>query len=113
MSGPGKPIEECIKAKLVSDDPDVNRTGFTDAVVLFEKPLWGRLRRWSTNRGWGLDSSEIKNCVQDTMLVLWRLVRAKKFKQEGSLSSLISTIAYRRAADVLRKRNRVALHEDP
>lgn len=113
MSGPGKPIEECIKAKLVSDDPDVRSSGLTDAVVLFEKPLWGRLRRWSNNKSWGLDSSEIKNCVQETMLVLWRLVRARKFKQKGSLRGLLSTIAYRRAVDLMRKRSRVELHEHP
>ena len=64
------------------------------------------LRKWSQARNWRLTSTNLTEIWNATLASIWYSAREGKFKHHGTLDGFINTIAYRRAIDLMRARDK-------
>ena len=75
-----------------------DRNAFTELYRIYQRRLYGYLRRFVTN------PVLVEEIVDDVMFVVW--TDAKKFRGKSAVSSWIFGIAYRKALSTLRREGR-------
>jgi DNA-directed RNA polymerase specialized sigma24 family protein len=95
--------EEHIKTGLLLGTEQEKEDAIRDAYERYKRPLFGFIKETVAPT---LDSDEIESAIHDVFCGLAKYVSRGKFKRDGSLKTLLFTMARRKGYDQLRRKTK-------
>ncbi len=101
-----EPREDPIRELFSREDGTGREEGLALMESMYRYRVAGYLRYWARLHQVKLSSEDLKDLWQQALLSMIEWLTKRDFKYEGSLHSLLNTMAHRRAVEMVRYRKR-------